>query len=182
MKNRLLTILLTAFVLSAPLSTNAQAQDTAPTTITSPSRDAAPAQAKKSAKARAIERLKEPESPRPTGGYGGMLAQMLVALAVVCALAFVTLKWGLKRLVSGGRPGARMEVLDRLPIEPRRSVVVVRVGARTLVLGSSEAGVELLTELHGAEAADFKAVTTDPKATQAKAHQSRADVPLSSDS
>lgn len=182
MKNRLLTILLTACVLGAPLS--AAAQDPAPPAQTAPQPTAPPnvASTPSPAKARAIERLKQPEAPRPSGGYGGMLLQMLVALAVVCALAFVILKWGLKRLVAGGSAGARMQVLERLPIEPRRSVVVVRVGARTLVLGSSEAGVELLTELHGSEASEFISASQPAsfKETAKRAHQSRADAPLTS--
>ena len=113
--------------------------------------------------ARRFERpLKRP------GGYGAMLFKMVLALVITCILAFVILKWGMRKLVNHTGQDAQMRVLARLPIEPRRSVIVVKVSGRTLVLGSSESGVELLTELHGADAASF--VEDATKTT----HQKRA--------
>ena len=40
-----------------------------------------------------------------------------------------------------------MEVVSRLPVEPRRSILVVRIGERHMVVGSSEAGFTKLGEL-----------------------------------
>jgi flagellar protein FliO/FliZ len=91
-----------------------------------------------------------PEAP---GGYGAALLRMVISLALVCGVAWLALKWGAKRLAAPtGASADRMRVIARLPIEPRRSVVVVRVGQRTLVLGSSEAGLETLAELSPGEA------------------------------
>lgn len=114
----------------------------------------------------AIQKIERPLE-RP-GGYGAMLFKMVLALAITCILAFVILKWGMRKLVNHTGQDAQMRVLARLPIEPRRSVIVVKVSGRTLVLGSSESGVELLTELHGADAASF--VEDHAK----KSHQKRA--------
>jgi flagellar protein FliO/FliZ len=95
-----------------------------------------------------------PEAP---SGHGAALLRMVVSLALVCGIAWFALKWGAKRLSAPtGAGAARMRVVARLPLEPRRSVVVVRVGARTLVLGSSEAGLETLAELTPGEAAAFE--------------------------
>lgn len=95
----------------------------------------------------------DPKMPPAPAGHGAALVRMIVSLALVCGLAWVGLKWASKRLAApAGTSADRMRVLARLPIEPRKSVVVVRVGERTLVLGSSDAGLETLAELTPREA------------------------------
>jgi flagellar biosynthetic protein FliO len=95
----------------------------------------------------------EPAMPAAPAGHGAALMRMIVSLALVCGLAWMGLKWASKRLAQpAGTSADRMRVLARLPIEPRKSVVVVRVGDRTLVLGSSDAGLETLAELTPREA------------------------------
>lgn len=86
-------------------------------------------------------------------GYGELLASSLLLLALVVGalVAVVVAARALGRRGRGGGRGGWMEVLGRLPLEPRRSVYVVRVADRTLVLGSSEQGLTLLRELEGGE-------------------------------
>jgi flagellar biogenesis protein FliO len=48
-----------------------------------------------------------------------------------------------------------MEILSRLGVGPNRSIMVVRVGPRFLVIGSTETGISLLSELSEEEARDF---------------------------
>lgn len=67
-----------------------------------------------------------------------------VLLAVVLGLA----AWLLRRAEP---PAGR--VLLRVPLEPRRSVYVLELAGRHLVLGSSEGGVQLLAELDAEAAA-----------------------------
>ena len=96
-------------------------------------------------------------APVAPAGYGALLFQTMLVLAGVCALAFVSLRWGLRRFVSAdGRDHGAMQVVARLPVEPRRSVLVVKVGARHLILGSSEAGFQALGELDDDEALQFQ--------------------------
>jgi len=90
--------------------------------------------------------------PTPPGGHAWVLLKMVFVLAGVCLLAFASLKWGLKRFVAPDGARSGMRVVTRLPIEPRRSILVVRVGPRHLVLGSSEAGIQPLGELSAEEA------------------------------
>ena len=80
-------------------------------------------------------------------GYGLYLVQTLLALGAVCLLAYVVLRYGVKRLYSAGRKGARMRVIEHLPLEPRRSVYLVQLGSRYLLLGTGEAGVRFLTDV-----------------------------------
>ena len=85
------------------------------------------------------------------GDYALSLVQAVVALALVCGLAWVSLRWAARHGLGGGR-GERMRVLERLPLDPRRSLFLVRVGSRVLLVGSGDGGApQLLAELDPAE-------------------------------
>jgi flagellar protein FliO/FliZ len=84
-----------------------------------------------------------------TAGYGWLLAETLVALIAVCLLALVALRWGLRRLGMPGSAsgGGRIRVLERVAIDPRRSLLLVAVGARVLLVGSGEGPITMLAEI-----------------------------------
>ncbi len=85
-------------------------------------------------------------APLP-GGYGVALVQSLLALVAVCILAWVVLRWSAKAGLGIGR-GEHLEVVERMALDARRSVVVVRVGKRMLLLGVGEhAAPSLIVEL-----------------------------------
>ena len=90
-------------------------------------------------------RLEAP-SERPES-YGALLVKMALSVLVICALAYILLRFGLKRLLPRSSGEEAIEVLVRQPIEPKRALLVVRVASRHLLLASSEAGVSMLTEL-----------------------------------
>jgi len=84
-----------------------------------------------------------------TAGYAWLLAETLVALVAVCLLALVALRWGLRRL---GVPGAAMEggrihVLERVAVDPRRSLLLVSVGPRILLVGTGDGPMTMLAEI-----------------------------------
>src|SRR3569623_832997 len=82
--------------------------------------------------------------------YGDLLITSLVVLGVVCVAAFVAVRvFG--RLLAGGRArGAHLrDVVARVPLEPRRSLYVVEVAGKTLLVGTSEMGLNVLSELDG---------------------------------
>jgi len=82
------------------------------------------------------------------GGYGGLLVTTVVLL-VVCVVAYVVVRL-LRRGLEGRAVGEQVvTVVARVPLEPRRSLYVVRVAGRTLLLGASEMGLGLVTELDG---------------------------------
>lgn len=68
-----------------------------------------------------------------------------VTLLAVVALAVLILV-GARRL-GIGRPSGPMQLLGRLPLDARRSVYLVQIGGRVLVLGVSEAGLTKLAQL-----------------------------------
>ncbi|MFW5921060.1 MAG: hypothetical protein ACOCUS_04415, partial [Polyangiales bacterium] len=53
------------------------------------------------------------------GGYGAALLQTLLALAAVCVLAWVVLRWSAKRGFGMGPSGGRVRVLERVPLDQR---------------------------------------------------------------
>ncbi|MFI5306541.1 MAG: FliO/MopB family protein [Polyangiales bacterium] len=74
----------------------------------------------------------------------------LLALGAVCALIWFSLRFLARRgLIAPARAhGASLEVLARLPLEPRKSLYLVRAGKRLLLLATGDGGApRLLTEL-----------------------------------
>ncbi|MDB4929326.1 MAG: hypothetical protein JWM10_1810 [Myxococcaceae bacterium] len=84
--------------------------------------------------------------PPPSPSLGAALAQTLIALGAVCALAWWLLRWAARRGV-GRSPAGVIEVVDRVALDPRRSLLVVRVGPKVLLLGGSDGSLSLLSEL-----------------------------------
>ncbi len=99
--------------------------------------------------------------PLASSGYGAALAQTLVALALVCALAWWLLRWGGRRALGGFGEG-RVEVLERAPLDARRAVFLVRVGKRVLVVGASDQSLTLLAELRDDELPPARPATPGP--------------------
>jgi flagellar protein FliO/FliZ len=84
--------------------------------------------------------------------YGDLLVTSLLVLGAVCIAAFVAVRiFG--RLLSTGRARGThlMDVVARVPLEPRRSLYVVEVAGKTLLVGTSEMGLSVLSELDGNE-------------------------------
>ena len=80
--------------------------------------------------------------------YGWILLRMIAVLAAVCGLAYVLLKWGVRRLVPiDPRRSGRLEVVERLGMAPKQSLFVIRAGDQYWLVASSESGLELLAEL-----------------------------------
>ncbi|MEO8841609.1 MAG: flagellar biosynthetic protein FliO [Kofleriaceae bacterium] len=84
--------------------------------------------------------------------YGDLLVTSLIVLGVVCVAAFVAVRVFGRLLSTGRARGAHlMNVVSRVPLEPRRSLYVVEVAGKTLLVGTSEMGLSVLTELDAAE-------------------------------
>ncbi|MBL0221121.1 MAG: flagellar biosynthetic protein FliO [Myxococcales bacterium] len=84
--------------------------------------------------------------------YGDLLVTSIVVLAVVCLVAFAVVKLIGRFLATGRVRGAHLlDVIARVPLEPRRSLYVVEVAGKTLLVGTSEMGLSVLTELDAGE-------------------------------
>jgi flagellar biosynthetic protein FliO len=75
--------------------------------------------------------------------------KMILSLGAVLGLMF-GLVYVLKRFVLPGGPAAQqpvtIEVLGRKALQPKKSVVVLKIAERVLVVGLSEQGMQTLTE------------------------------------
>ena len=78
-----------------------------------------------------------PEAP---SGYGWLLLRALLALVAVCLLAYVVLRFLGKRVYGAPAGEGLMRIVARLPLEPRRSLYLVEVAGRHLLIGTGENG------------------------------------------
>ena len=101
------------------------------------------------------------DAPAPLAGanlgadYGMMLIKMIIALGLVCLLAYAILRWGVGRLAGVRAGGEHMQVLGRLALAPNRTIMVVQVGPKFLILGNTETEISLLSELSAESAASY---------------------------
>ena len=83
-----------------------------------------------------------------------IFVKMILSLGAVLALMF-GLVYVVKRFVLPGSASAQqpvtIEVLGRKALQPKKSVVVLKVADRILVVGMSEQGMQTLTELSSDE-------------------------------
>lgn len=80
---------------------------------------------------------------------GWSLVRLLLVLGIVVAIAYLTLNVGLRKLLglpSGGRKGI-VSVVERLPLDQKRMLYVVRAGDELLLLGGTDLGVTFLSKL-----------------------------------
>jgi flagellar biogenesis protein FliO len=73
------------------------------------------------------------------------ILETFVTLLGVCALALVVL-WGARRL-GVGRPTGPIELYGHLPLDARRAIYLVRVGAQVFIVGVGEGGFTKLGEI-----------------------------------
>ena len=95
-----------------------------------------------------------PVTPSPVSkddelNLGWTLIRTAVALGFVVLLVYLTLNVGLRRLL-GIRPlvGTSMvTVLERVPLDQKRVLYVVRAAGEVLLLGASDSSVSLISKL-----------------------------------
>ena len=80
-----------------------------------------------------------------TSSYGSYVLETFVTLLLVCVVAVVVL-YGARRF-GIGRARGPIELVGQLPLDARRAIYLVRVGAQVIVVGASEAGLARLGEV-----------------------------------
>jgi flagellar biogenesis protein FliO len=85
------------------------------------------------------------------GGALLSIARTLIALIGVCALAWVALNLLARRGVGVAAPGARLRLLERLPLGARHQLYLVQADARVFLVAAADGGgLSLLAELDAA--------------------------------
>lgn len=94
------------------------------------------------------------EAAIPDVGLGWALIQTMLVLAMVLALAWLTLNVGLRRLL-GIRAPVRgpplVNVLERVPLDQKRALFVVEAGGEVLLIGGGDGSLSLISKLNKAE-------------------------------
>jgi flagellar biosynthetic protein FliO len=88
----------------------------------------------------------------------GMLVQTVIYLALVAAVLYVVLRWGLPRLFGKRIVGkGSLELVERLPLGGNRSVCIVKVEGRKYLVGVTDHQVRTLDVLdQGTEQEDLR--------------------------
>ena len=89
-------------------------------------------------------------SPPPVTDATSLAVEVLdglLVLAAVCIAAYLAIRFGLGRLGKKGSGRGMIRVLARADLSDRRSLYAVRIGGRTFLIGSSEAGIHSIAEL-----------------------------------
>lgn len=81
-----------------------------------------------------------------------MLVQTIFALALVCGLAYLIFRVILPRLTVNYSANNMVRVVDRVGIEARKSLYVIEVAGKWMLVASSENGVQMIAELDAEQA------------------------------
>lgn len=84
--------------------------------------------------------------PAGTTGFGVQLFQSAIALVGVCFAAWFVLRWMARRGYGAGAT-RNLRVIERVMLEPRRSVYLLEAGSRVFLVGASDQSVTTLAEL-----------------------------------
>ena len=76
-----------------------------------------------------------------------MLVQTILALALVCGLAYLIFRVIMPRLVVNYGTNNMVRVVDRIGLEARKSLYVIEVAGKWMLVASSENGVQFIAEL-----------------------------------
>ncbi len=87
-------------------------------------------------------------------GYGVLILQTFAVLVLIGAMAWAFVRFVAPRMGMSTKR-SRMKILERLPLEPRRSLYLVEVDGKSILVGVSEGSIRLLKEV---EAVDVGAV------------------------
>jgi flagellar biogenesis protein FliO len=113
--------------------------------------------------------VEEPDGRRSTPkSLGTQLVNTVIALGAVVLLAYLLLGKALPKLMRIEPPVANrkvMQVIDRLPLDQRRSILVVRIGEQYFLVGASEGGINLIAKLEADEVAAALATQEAEKPT-----------------
>jgi flagellar protein FliO/FliZ len=71
----------------------------------------------------------------------------MLMLAVVVGIAYLTLHKGLGKLVARQNLGRRIKVVERVSLDPKRTLFLVELDGKQMLLGAGEGGVVHLKDL-----------------------------------
>ena len=99
---------------------------------------------------------------------GWTLVRTLVVLGIVVMLIYLSLNFGLRKMMGLKSPmaagGSVVSVLERIPLDQRRVLFVVKAANEYLLLGGTDTSLELVGKLDGTEVEKLRTVPTSSTA------------------
>lgn len=92
----------------------------------------------------------EPVTPASAVDFTWLFVKMLLVLAIVSIFAVLLLKYAVPRFgffKPFHQKGRYFTVLGRYALEPKKSLYLVNIGKRYLVIGTADHGISLITEV-----------------------------------
>lgn len=84
----------------------------------------------------------------PELSFGWLFLKTMLAMVFVIALAFVSIRYLVPRMhASRVKSIGNIEILDRIALEPRKNLFVIRVGDKHALIAVSEQGIAKLMDL-----------------------------------
>lgn len=84
--------------------------------------------------------------------FGWLLVKTLLALSVILGMIVLLFRYIVPRIQGSHAPGnSRIRIIDRIGLEPRKILYMVKVGKKHMLLGTSEQGVHKLADLDPAD-------------------------------
>ena len=114
--------------------------------------------------------LFQDNQPVPTVGFFDilwLLVQTAIALAIVCGLAILIFRYILPRLNAVSFNESIVKVIDGTSLDARKRLVIVETAGKYLLLGVSENGINLVSELDG-DAVEKAVAEADSKKSDRK--------------
>jgi flagellar biogenesis protein FliO len=96
------------------------------------------------------------EAPASPASMWVDYAKMLLVLIGICLLALVVVKVLLPRLTGFAKPASNhIQVFARYPLEPRKTLYLVRTGKTVVLLAASAEAVHIMTTLNSEDFEDI---------------------------
>lgn len=86
-----------------------------------------------------------------------MLVQTVLALAFVCGIAYLIFRVILPRLATNYGANSMIRIVDRAGLEARKTLYVIEVAGKWLLVSTSEAGVQMISDLDPETAKEMEA-------------------------
>lgn len=88
-----------------------------------------------------LEEVPPPFTSDEAGGFLWSFVKSMLMLALVLGLAYLVLHQGLGRLVQRTQGGRRVRVVERVPLEQRRSLYLVEVDGQEILLAGTDGAI-----------------------------------------
>ena len=106
-----------------------------------------------------VDALLARDRPPPSFSVGETLMpfiKTMLMLGVVLGIVYLTLHKGMGKLVQRAQAGKRVKVIERVSLDARRSLFLIDVDGRQMLLGGGDNGVVHLTDVLAADGASTK--------------------------